>query len=52
MPNFEEIKKKYFDSDGNKLVPLNNEFQLKSSFEYFTPVMYVDPKGEFVVTGF
>lgn len=47
IPDFEEIKKKYFDSDGNKLVPLNNEFQLKSPFEYFTPVMYSDGSGQF-----
>ena len=30
---------------GNKLVILNNEFQLESPFEYFTPVMCVDPNG-------
>lgn len=49
IPNFEEVKKKYFDSDGNKLVPLNNEFQLESPFEYFTPVMYVDGDGTFAL---
>ena len=50
IPNFEEIKKKYFDSYGNKLLILNNEFQLESPFEYFTPVMYADPSGNFAIS--
>ena len=50
IPNFEEIKKKYFDSYGNKLLILNNEFQLESPFEYFTPVIYADPSGNFAIS--
>ena len=48
--DYEEINKKYFDSDGNKLIPLNNEFQSESFFEYFTPVMYSDPEGHFIIS--
>ena len=45
IPNFEEIKKKYFDNEGNKIVLLNDNYSIQSPFEYFTPVMNVDPDG-------
>ena len=45
IPNYEEIKKKYFDNEGNKIVLLNDNYSIQSPFEYFTPVMYVDPEG-------
>ena len=45
ISNFEEIKKKYFDNEGNKIVLLNYKYSIQSPFEYFTPVMYSDPDG-------
>jgi len=47
IPNFEEIKKKYFDNDGNKIVLINDNYSIQSPFEYFTPVMGMDPTGHF-----
>lgn len=49
IPNFEEIKKKYFDNEGNKIVLLNDNYSIQSPFKYFTPVMYSDPSGTFGV---
>lgn len=50
IPNFEEIKKKYFDNEGSKIVLLNDNYSIQSPFEYFTPVMYVDPDGNFFIS--
>ena len=44
IPNFEEIKKKYFDNEGNKVVLLNDNYSIQSPFEYFTLVMECDPE--------
>lgn len=45
IPNFEEIKKKYFDNDGNKIVLINDNYSIQSPFEYITPVMNIDENG-------
>lgn len=44
-PNFEDIKKKYFDNEGNKIVLLKNNYSIQSPFKYFTPVMFADLEG-------
>lgn len=49
IPNFEEIKKKYFDNEGNKIVLLNDNYSIHSPFEYFTPVMYSDEDGNIAI---
>lgn len=50
IPNFEKIKKNYFDNEGNKIVLLNDNYSIQSPFEYFTPVMGIDPDGHFAIT--
>lgn len=45
IPNFEEIKKKYFDNEGSKIVLLNDNYSIQYPFKYFTPVMNVDEDG-------
>ncbi len=52
IPNYEEIKKKYFDNEGNKIVLLNDNYSIHSPFEHFTPVMFVDPEGKFILSSF
>ena len=49
IPNFEEIKKKYFDNEENKIVLLNDNYSIQSPFEYFIPVMYSDESGHFLI---
>ena len=50
IPDFEEIKKKYFDNEENKIVLLNDNYSIQSPFEYFTPVMYSDESGHLAIT--
>ena len=50
IPNFEEIKKKYFDNEESKIVLLNDNYSIQSPFKYFTPVMYSDGEGHFGIS--